>query len=380
MGSQAVTVPPLERRWAINVGELGEFGLLARIRRRLDAGAAGGDGSTRDGGGAGSPEPSEASRQVPLGPGDDAAVVAAPDGRVVVSTDLLVQDRHFRLDWSTGGDIGHKAAAQNLADIAAMGARPTALLVGLAVPPDTYVGWLEALVDGLRDEAASVDATVAGGDIVRAEQIMIAVTALGDLAGTSPLTRSGARPGDRVAVAGRLGHAAAGVALLRAMDEAGPPGAPGPTADLPARLRERLPAVADHAERLAALIAAHRRPRPPYALGPAAARLGATSLVDVSDGLTQDLGHVAAASDVVIALDSAAFAVPDALTVAADVVGVDPRNFVLHGGDDHALAGTFPEDVVLPPEWTTIGKVLSGRNGVLVDGKRVETSGWDHFR
>ena len=167
---------------------LGEFGLIARVVARL--------GTTPG---------------VLLGPGDDAAVVAAPDGRVVATTDVLVEGVHFRRDWSSAYDVGRKAAAANLADVAAMGGTGTALLVGLAAPADLPVAWAEALADGLRDEAALVGAAVVGGDTVTADRIVVSVTALGDLAGRAPVTRSGARPGDVVVLAGRMGRSAAGL-------------------------------------------------------------------------------------------------------------------------------------------------------------------------
>ncbi|WP_242901370.1 thiamine-phosphate kinase [Actinomadura terrae] len=302
------------------IGELGEFELIGRLTRRLPRGP-----------------------EVLLGPGDDAAVVAAPDGRVVATTDLLVEGRHFRRDWSGPYDIGRKAAAQNLADVVAMGARPTALLVGLAVPLDTGAGWAERLYDGLADECGVAGASVAGGDVVGASEITLAVTALGDLRGAPPLTRSGARPGDVVAVRGRLGWSAAGLALLTA-------GRDGPEE----------------------LIAAHRRPAPPYGAGAQARSLGATALLDVSDGLVQDLGHIAAASGVRIEIDLAALPVPD-------VLGPDGTRHVLTGGEDHAFAGTFPADAVLPPSWSAVGTVAEG-TGVLVDGREPGPGGWDHFR
>ncbi|MCW2912051.1 MAG: thiamine-monophosphate kinase [Actinomycetia bacterium] len=277
-----------------------------------------------------------------LGPGDDAAVVRVPDGRVVASSDLLVEGRHFRLEWSSGYDVGRKSAAQNLADVAAMGARPTALLVGFGAPPETDVAWAEALCDGLRDECDLVSASVVGGDVVRAPLVIVAITALGDLAGQPPLTRSGARPGDVVAVRGRLGFAAAGLALLSA-------GLEGP----------------------AELIDAHRRPQPPYDAGPEAARLGATALLDVSDGLVQDLGHIADASGVRIELDGAALPVPA-------VLGPDGRHHVLTGGEDHAFAGTFPPGVSLPASWRVVGRVVEGA-GLAVDGDLYSYGGWDHF-
>ncbi|MBA9007134.1 MULTISPECIES: thiamine-phosphate kinase [Thermomonospora] len=303
------------------IGEAGEFALIERLVARLPQGPS-----------------------VALGPGDDAAVIAAPDGRVVATSDLLVEGRHFRRDWSGPYDIGRKAAAQNLADVAAMGARPTALLLGLAAPPDTPLDWALRLADGLREECALVGASVAGGDVVRAPQITLAVTALGDLGGGPPLTRSGARPGDVVAVRGRLGYASAGLALLSE-------GRDGP----------------------AGLLDAHRRPRPPYEAGPQARELGATALIDVSDGLVQDLGHIADAAGVLIELDSAALPVPAEL-------GPGGLHHVLTGGDDHAFAGTFPPDAPLPGSWTVIGRVAAGPAGVVVDGRPLQAGGWDHFR
>ncbi|WP_433243955.1 thiamine-phosphate kinase [Streptosporangium sp. CA-135522] len=314
-------------RCVIAVGDLGEFGVVARITGRLPQG-----------------------RAVLLGPGDDAAMVSAPDGRVVVTTDLLIEGRHFRRDWSSGYDIGRKAAAQNLSDVVAMGADPTGIVVGLGLPPETATQWLDDLTDGFRDECDLVGASVVGGDITRCDLVVIGVTALGDLGGRAPVTRSGARPGDVVAVAGRLGHAAAGLALL-------------------------------HGDRTepAELIDAHRRPRPPYARGPEAAGLGATSMLDVSDGLLQDLGHVAKASGVGLVLAPEAFTVPPALREAARSLGADPLDWMLSGGDDHALAATFPEGLRLPPGWTVVGQVIEGK-GVQVMGRSPEHSGWDHFR
>jgi thiamine-monophosphate kinase len=310
------------------VEQLGEFGLISAVTSRLPQGEA-----------------------VLLGPGDDAAVLAVPDGRVVATMDLLVEGRHFRRDWSTGYDVGRKAAAQNLADVAAMGAVPTALLVGLGTPPELPVQWAFDLADGLRDESAPVGATVVGGDTVRCAQITIAVTALGDLQGGQPVTRAGARAGDVVAVAGRLGWAAAGLAALgRGL---------------------RTPR---------AFVDAHRRPQPPYRAGPEAARLGVTAMIDVSDGLIQDLGHVAAASRVRVELDAAAFEVPEQMAELGTALGADPLDWVLAGGEDHALVATFPAEVALPGLWRVVGRVLPGV-GVTVDGRPwTSAAGWEHFR
>jgi thiamine-monophosphate kinase len=312
----------------VSIAETGEFGLIARIVARLDTGPA-----------------------TLLGPGDDGAVVAAPDGRVVASTDVLVEGRHFRRDWSSATDVGHRAAAANLADIAAMGAKPTALLVALCVPPDLDPAWAEELADGLSAEASLVQASVVGGDISASPTLTVAVTALGDLQNQPPVVRGGAQPGDVIALAGRVGYAAAGYTVLSR--------------------GFRTPKL---------LVEAYRRPSVPYAQGPAAARLGATSMIDVSDGLLQDLGHIATASVVGIDVRTDAFEVAGPMRDAATALGVDPYVWLLAGGDDHALAATFPPGVTLPEGWRVIGAVHEG-TGVTVDRKPwTGGMGWDHFR
>jgi thiamine-monophosphate kinase len=285
-----------------------------------------------------------------VGPGDDAAVVAAPDGRMVVSTDLLVEGRHFRRDWSAAEDVGHKAAARAFADIVAMGAVPTGLLVGFAAPPSLELDWVDGLMTGLRAECAHVDAGIIGGDVTAGEQITIALTALGDLEGRDPVTLDGAQVGDVVAVCGRLGWAAAGFAVL------------GRGFRSPVQV-----------------VAAHRRPEPPYFEGPHAAQLGATSMTDVSDGLVADLGHVADASGVRIEIRAQTVDVPAKLREVGAALNVDPLVWVLAGGDDYALAATFPARSQLPEPWRVIGIVSEGQ-GVRVDGRRWPEGGHEHFR
>jgi thiamine-monophosphate kinase len=306
---------------------IGEFGLIARLTEGRASAPA-----------------------TLLGPGDDAAVLAASDGRVVASTDVLVAGVHFRLDWSNPEQIGRKAAAANLADIAAMGAVPTGLLVGLACPADSPVDVLNGLTDGLWAEARSVGAGVVGGDVVSSPTLVLSVTALGSLEGREPVTRGGARPGDTLALAGRIGWAAAGWAVLAR-------GFRSPVA----------------------VVSAHRVPEPPYAAGPQAADAGATATIDISDGLLADLGHVARASGVRIDVHTAALAVPDRLVDVGAALGIDPMHWLLTGGEDHALAATFPGEV--PDGWRVIGTVADGEPDVLVDGRRYEggTGGWDHF-
>ena len=343
---------------AITIGELGEFGLIAAITAAMASA-----GADAVGGPAGSP--------VLVGIGDDAAVVSAPDARVVATTDMLIEGRHFRSEWSSAADIGHKAAARNLADVAAMGAVPTALLFGFAGPGHLTVEWVTEVAAGVAAECAAAGATVAGGDTSSAETVLLAITALGDLGGREPVTRGGARPGDVVAVAGTLGSAAAGLDLLRAG------AAPGSAADL----------VSDVvSDQVSDLVRAHRRPSPPYAAGPQAAALGATSMIDVSDGLLGDLGHVAVASGVRIELRSALLAAEPIVRVsplrqAAKLLGTpDWMRWILTGGDDHALVATFPPDVAFPPGWTTVGAVVRGLGVAVDDDVWGDAGGWEHFR
>ncbi len=297
-----------------------------------------------------------------VGVGDDAAVLPAPDGRVVASTDLLIEGRHFRRDWSPALDIGIKAAAQNLADIAAMGAQPRALLFGLAVPGELPAAWVLDVARGLVAECERAGATVAGGDVTSADTVMLAITALGSLAGRAPVTRAGARPGDRLAVSGRLGWSAAGLALI----ESGHAGGVATAGNLRPELAE--------------LVLAHQRPQPAYEAGPQAAAAGASAMIDISDGLVQDLGHVAAASGVCLDVQSASLPVPAELEIAGRELGADPLDWVLTGGEDHALAATFGAGEQMPAGWTVIGSVRAGV-GLLVDSAPWQSpGGWDHFR
>jgi thiamine-monophosphate kinase len=289
-------------------------------------------------------------RDVVVGPGDDAAVLAVPSGQVVVSTDLLVEDQHFRRDWSSAEDVGHKAAAANLSDINAMGGTATGMVLGLGVPGDLPMAWVDDLARGVADEVALTGTSVIGGDVTSAERIVVSVTVLGACADT-PVRRSGARPGDVVAVRGRLGWSAAGYQVLAR-------GFRSPRA----------------------VVEAHRRPQPPYAAGPEAAVLGATAMIDLSDGLLGDLGHLARESGVGIDVLSQTLDVAEPLHAVGSALGVDPLGFVLTGGEDYALAATFPPDVRLPDGWDVVGAVGEGA-GVTVDGAAYEAAGgYQHFR
>jgi len=288
---------------------------------------------------------------IEVGPGDDAAVVGCSDGRMVVCVDVLVEGRHFRRDWSTAIDIGRRAAAASLSDINAMGAVSTSLLVGLAAPGDLPGAWLMEAAAGLKEEAANAGAVLIGGDTTEGDSIVLSVTALGSLEGRAPVIRGGAQVGDRVVVSGRLGWAAAGLAVLgRGF---------------------RSPQV---------LVDAHRFPVIDYTSGPRAAAAGATAMIDVSDGLLADLGHIAEASGVSIDVRAESLEVPEPLQAAAAAYNVDPRIWMLSGGDDHALVACLPPDVAIPEGFVEIGSVESGSGNVTVDGSEPEgSSGFVHF-
>lgn len=291
------------------------------------------------------------SELVDVGPGDDAAVLQCSDGRVVACVDVLVEGKHFRRDWSTAIDIGRRAAAASLSDVNAMGAVSTALLVGVAAPGDLPATWLAEAGAGLKEEAANAGAVLVGGDTTEGDVVVLSVTALGSLEGRSAVTRGGAQVGDVVAVCGRLGWAAAGLAVLgRGF---------------------RSPKV---------LVDAHRYPVIDYTAGPRAAAGGATAMIDVSDGLLADLGHIAAASQVAIDVHAEQLDVPEPLQAAASAYNVDPRVWMLTGGDDHAMVACFPAKKKLPAGFTEIGAVGEGPQRVTVDGSQFEGSaGFTHF-
>jgi thiamine-monophosphate kinase len=308
----------------------------------------------------------------PVGPGDDAAVVAAPSGSVVATTDTMVRGRDWRDEWSTPHDVGRKVVAQNLSDVAAMGAAPTALLVALMADPETPVDWCLGLADGIAEAAAEAGAEVVGGDVSAAGpgQLVVAVTALGDLRGRSPVLRSGARPGDVVAVCGSLGLSGGGLALLEAGEGAQDDAAGGP-----------------RGRAVTGLVAYHRAPRPPWGAGLVASAAHAHALVDVSDGFVTDTGRVARASGLSVDLFGRVLREHFAAGPLTLALGeVEAMHQVLTGGEEHSLVGCFPPDVdiaSLPgPAWVVVGRVRpAGDEGpvVTVDDEVPDAPGWDHF-
>ncbi len=290
-----------------------------------------------------------------VGPGDDAAVVKAVDSRFVVTTDTMIEDHDFRLDWSTGFDLGFKAVASNVADVAAMGAKPTALVVSIALPSGTKVSWLQDFADGLNAGLSELapGAAVVGGDLARSDKVFISVTAHGDLQGLEPVLRSGAKPGDVLAVAGTLGKAATGLALLERDDSA--------------------KSAFDE------LVSIQLRPQPPIALGAIANKVGATAMLDISDSLAQDAARMARASGVSLVIDRSVLSGFEAvLDQAAMRLGVEPLEWVLYGGEDHSLLATFPSNVQLPKGFKAIGKVIDKADSeVYLDEKAILGRGWD---
>lgn len=295
-----------------------------------------------------------------VGSGDDAAVIALSDPRFVVTTDTMVQDHDFRLDFSSGYDLGFKAVASNVADVVAMGARPIALTVAMVVTNQTKQSWLEDFARGLQaglDELAPT-AEIVGGDLASGNQIVIAVAAHGELI-AQPVLRSGAKPGDQVAICGTLGKAAAGLDLL---------------------LQEDKTLAASYPE----LVEVQLRPTPPVSLALGAATM-ATAMMDISDSLALDANRMAKASGVAINLHiSKLFGYQAVLELAAQSINsrggsvVSELDWVLFGGEDHSFLTTFPAGLEIPKGFKVVGEVLeSSEPMALLDGKPLEAKGWD---
>ena len=306
--------------------------------------------------------------EVLLGPGDDAAVLAAPSGGVVLTTDTMVRGRDWRDEWSAPEEVGRKVVAQNVADVAAMGALPTGLLVALAADPATEVDWVLGLAEGIAAAAAEAGAPVVGGDVSSAGggTVLVGVTAVGDLGGRAAVRRDGARAGDVVAVRGGLGRSGGGLQLL--LEERGRTHLDGP-----------LVGADDRERAVDELCRAHRTTDGvPRLAGAEAADAGASAMIDVSDGLVRDLRRVAAASGVRIDLDGAALRHLAEGPLTAALGADDAMRQVLSGGEEHALVATFPAGGA-PQGWLAIGVCATG-DGVLVDGEVPTAVGWDHFR
>ncbi|MCA1831322.1 MAG: thiamine-phosphate kinase [Actinomycetota bacterium] len=320
---------------------LGEFGLIGLLRARFP-----------------SPEGGI------VGIGDDAAVFSI-DGRSVLTTDMLVEGVHFDLAVSSPADVGYKAVAANVSDIAAMGARPLYALLALGAPAETPVVTAESLINGIAEASREFGVAPVGGDTVSAPLLVLSVTLIGSVAG-APVLRSGAKAGDLLCVTGSVGAAAAGLALLRRNDAGA------------RRLLEEFPGLAG----------AHRRGRARVAEGHVAARESVHAMIDISDGLGADALHIATESDVAVSIKAAALPLADGVPEAARYLGRDAWMFGASGGDDYELLMAVPpskaEDLarVIRP-LTVIGRFVEGSESVLEhpDGsmRPLDGLGWDHF-
>lgn len=298
-----------------------------------------------------------------VGSGDDAAVISVPDARFVVTTDTLVEDHDFRLELSTGFDLGYKAVASNIADVVAMGAKPIALTVAMVISKATKQSWLEDFARGLQAaiDELSPSAEIVGGDLAAGNQVVIAVAAHGELVGEAIL-RSGARVGDQLAVCGTLGKAAAGLDLLLHKDQT---------------------LAASYPE----LVEVQLRPKPPVAIALEGSKF-ATAMMDISDSLALDANRLAKASGVSLRIHGAQlFGYQAVLELAAQSISsrdgskVSELDWVLFGGEDHSFLATFPGDQKLPIGFKKIGEVIpSASHPVFLDDQPLAAKGWDSVR
>lgn len=311
-----------------------------------------------------------AADDVPVGHGDDAAVVEVGGRWVCVTVDVLVDGVHFRRDVSSMADVGWKGVAVSVSDIAAMGARPTAAVVGLARPARLAEAEVEELYEGMDAACRRWGLRLVGGDTVSADALALSVTALGEVAPHRAVTRAGARPQDQLVVVGALGAAAAALSLLeRGLDVPEP------------------------------LLAAHRRPRALPTAGRVLAEQGASALIDVSDGLGLDLGHICAASTVRASVEATALPLADGVEEAAARLGVDVWDLACGGGEDFALLAAVPPGraaaaaaaagagegvpaavvgtVAAPGDETAPSTVLTLPDGSV---RTLDSLGYDHYR
>lgn len=291
-----------------------------------------------------------------VGIGDDAALVSSGSGDLVLTTDMLVEGVHFDHSMSTR-DLGYKAIAVNVSDVAAVAGSPRYATVGLAMPSGTNAGWVVDLCRGMGEACEEYGLSLVGGDLSRSEKVVISVTIAGEVPSGRALTRAGAIAGDVVVVTGELGAAAGGL-LVGARD-----------------------ALTGWGRRL---LAAQARPIARVGEAQALAAAGASAMMDISDGLSTDLHRLCLASDVGASIDTSSLPVsPDLQHLKRDAL-----DLALNGGEDYELLVTMPPSAVdaaatklkehFGVPLTTIGEITSPR-GVLADGRPLEAKGWDHF-
>jgi thiamine-monophosphate kinase len=306
---------------------------------------------------------------VALGIGDDAALLdlGGPE-LVAVTTDAMLEDRHFRLDWLAPQEVGWRAASGALSDLAAMGAAPASVFCSVGLPPDWPVRDADALLDGIARAVEAVGGVLTGGDVIASERALIDIMALGQVPRGQQLTREAARPGQVLAVTGALGAPAAAVAMLSAEGY-------GALTDSPA-VRTRF---------------AHPEPR--IGAGRAIAASGLCSCaIDISDGLVQDAGHIARRSGLRAVIESGRVPVADGCAEVAEALGEDAFVWALSGGEDFELLLALDEINVEGlrdlPEISEVGLTVVGRleegDGVMAvndsgDPIDLPRGGWNHF-
>jgi thiamine-monophosphate kinase len=310
---------------------------------------------------------------VRLGPGDDAALLEPSRHLNVLTVDMLVEGVDFERGTTTPRDLGYKAVAVNVSDVAAMGGSPRFGVVALGLPAGFEPGWVIELYSGLREAADEYAMAIVGGDLSLADQVVLSVTVTGEVPDGGAVTRSGARPGDRIVVTGALGAAAGGLRLLQA----------------PAQSVAHAMGSAWARE----LVAAQSRPTARVGEGRTLARCGATAMIDVSDGLTRDLWRICRAGGVGAAVSLDAVPVAEAVERLGEVMPVEPLVLALEGGEDFELLATMAPDAVegaakdlqerFGTRLTDIGEIREGHGLVAVGSagseRPLEPRGWDHF-
>lgn len=336
--------------------EIGEFGLIDRIASLLPASDKG----------------------IVVGIGDDTAALRVRGDRLLLVTcDIQLEGRHFLREKIAPQQLGRKAMAINLSDIASMGGLPRYALVSLGLPKDLEVAWVDGLYEGLKEEGARFGTHIVGGNITSSPLILVDITLFGEVEEEFLLRRSGAQVGDRLLVTGTLGASATGLAWLLQGDKA---------IDVDATMQREV----------ARVVAAHLTPTPRVKEGRAIATTGlATAMIDLSDGLASDVAHICERSNVGVRVEAARLPISPATRSVAQALGQDPLSLALFGGEDYELLLTAPPDRVeglASTVWqatgtplTEIGEIIPAKEGrtlVLADGRRMplEPGGWDHFR
>jgi thiamine-monophosphate kinase len=308
-----------------------------------------------------------------VGVGDDAAVVEAGTGEGVLTTDILVEGVHFDRTLTSPRDLGAKAIVANVSDVAAMGASPRHALVSLALSSVVEPPWVMELFGGMLGACEEYAMSVVGGDLSAGPVVVVSVAVTGEVASGKAVTRSGARPGQRLVVTGTLGRSAGGLALARA-----------PVS----KVGEVL--TSDWGR---ALLDAHFRPQARVGEGQTLAQMGATAMMDLSDGLALDLSRMCAGSEVGARVDLSSVPVAPELRQLTSVLDADPLELALSGGEDYELLAALPPGSLVEASMslderfgvslTEIGQVVDGSELLAVDGsgneRPLEPRGWDHF-